>query len=182
VQTRAAAHGVSFLALAASSLALVACAFAPSPRVPTPPPAPTASLAPPAPAPQVAAKSEPVSRATALRLGWPIWLGIVCDDLEAQRHFYREVLGLRERDVRAGSSWFELDGKLLELFAKSERPQYARRGVAFGFVVEDIESARSTLLQRGVIAVSEIEGGSGDRWAYFKDADGNLFELVERAR
>jgi hypothetical protein len=28
--------------------------------------------------------------------------------------------------------------------------------------------------------VSEIEGVSDARWAYFRDAEGNLFELVER--
>ena len=113
-----------------------------------------------------------------LRLGWPIWIGIVCDDLQAQRHFYRDVVGLTESNVQVGSIWFEFDGKLLELFAKSERPQYAQRGVAFGFAVPDIESARATLLERGVQPVSEIEGGSDARWAYFKDAEGNLFELV----
>ena len=117
-----------------------------------------------------------------LRLGWPIWIGIVCDDLQAQRRFYRDVLGLAESNVQVGSIWFEFDGKLLELFARSQRPQYAQRGMAFGFAVPDIQSARATLLDRGVEAVSEIEGGSDARWAYFRDAEGNLFELVERPR
>lgn len=115
-------------------------------------------------------------------MGWPIWIGIVCDDLQAQRRFYRDVLGLTESNVQVGSIWFEFDGKLLELFAKSERPQYAQRGVAFGFAVPDIRVARTTLLERGVQPVSEIEGGADARWAYFKDAEGNLFELVERPR
>ncbi len=117
-----------------------------------------------------------------LELGWPIWIGVVCDDFEAQRRFYRDVLGLAERNVQVGSSWFEFDGKLLELFAKSARPQYARRGVAVGFAVDDIQAARATLLARGVEPVSEIEGNAGDYWAYFKDAEGNLFEIVQRAR
>ena len=32
-------------------------------------------------------------------LRWPVWIGIVCDDLQAQRRFYRDVLGLSEAEV-----------------------------------------------------------------------------------
>src|SRR5438093_12204339 len=28
-----------------------------------------------------------------VRLGWPVWIGVVSEDLEAQRRFYRDVLG-----------------------------------------------------------------------------------------
>lgn len=40
-------------------------------------------------------------------LKWPVWIGVVCEDLEAQRRFYRDTLGLSE--VRAGDGfvWFE---------------------------------------------------------------------------
>lgn len=113
-------------------------------------------------------------------LGWPVWIGIVCDDLQAQRRFYRDVLGFPESNVSEGSVWFIVEGKLLELFARSERPQYARRGVAVGFVVDDVRTARAKLIERGVEPVSEVEGGPDQHWAYFKDAEGNLFEIVER--
>ena len=117
-----------------------------------------------------------------LQLGWPTWVGIVCDDLPAQRRFYREVLGLTERRVGEDFVWFDLNGKLLELFAKSARPQYAERGVAIGFVVDDLPKARALLLARGVEPVSEIEGDSEQSWAYFRDGEGNLFELVKEPR
>ena len=29
-------------------------------------------------------------------LGWPTWIGVVADDLEKQRRFYRDALGLHE--------------------------------------------------------------------------------------
>lgn len=105
---------------------------------------------------------------------------MVCDDLPKQRRFYRDVLGLEERNVREGSSWFVFGNNLLELFAKSARPQYAERGVAFGFAVEDVALARQALLAKGVEPVSEVEGAGGDYWAYFRDAEGNLFEVVQR--
>jgi catechol 2,3-dioxygenase-like lactoylglutathione lyase family enzyme len=115
-------------------------------------------------------------------LKWPVWIGVVCEDLEAQRRFYRDTLGLKE--VRAGEAfvWFEFEDKLLELLAKSDKPQYDRRRVSFAFEVDDIRSARADLLARGVEALTEIEGGPDARqlWAYFKDAEGNLFEVVQR--
>ena len=117
-------------------------------------------------------------------MGWPIWIGIVCEDLEVQRHFYRDVLGLTE--LRAGEDfvWFDFNGKLLELLAKSPLPQYDRRRVSFAFEVDDIQPARAELINRGVEPVTEILGGpkSLQYWAYFKDAEDNLFELVQRAR
>lgn len=115
-------------------------------------------------------------------LKWPVWIGVVCEDLEAQRKFYRDTLGLKE--VRAGKdfAWFAFEDKLFELLAKSDKPQYDRRRVSFAFEVDDIRAARADLLSRGVEPVTEIEGGpdAGQYWAYFKDAEGNLFEVVQR--
>ena len=121
-------------------------------------------------------------RTGGVALRWPVWIGIVCEDLEQQRHFYRDVLGLSE--LKAGDNWvwFDFGGKLLELLAKSPLPQYDRRSVCFAFEVDDIRSVRAELIRRGVESVTEIEGGpeSLQYWAYFKDAEGNLFELVQR--
>lgn len=115
-------------------------------------------------------------------LNWPIWIGIVCDDLEVQRRFYRDTLGLKELQSGENWVWFDFNGKLLELLAKSPLPQYLRRRVTFGFEVDDIRSVRAHLLSLGVEPVTEIEGGpkSLQYWAYFKDAEGNLFEIVQR--
>jgi catechol 2,3-dioxygenase-like lactoylglutathione lyase family enzyme len=58
-----------------------------------------------------------------LKLDWPVWIGVVTENLEAQRHFYREALGLRELEV--GDDWVQFDmgsRRLLELLAKSELP------------------------------------------------------------
>jgi len=55
--------------------------------------------------------------------------------------------------------WFDFDGKILELLAKSPLPQYDRRRVSFAFEVDDIHSAGAELIGRGVEAVTEIEGG-----------------------
>jgi len=126
--------------------------------------------------------SPPAAQNQGPTLGWPVWIGIVCDDLEAQRHFYGDVMGLKELQSGPSYVWFDLDGKLFELLAKSSLPQYNERRVVFAFDVADIHAARAQLVKNGVEPVTEIEGGPGvgQYWAYFKDAEGNLFEIVQR--
>ena len=116
-------------------------------------------------------------------IGWPIWIGVVADDLHAQAAFYRDVLGFRL--VATGSDWveFDLGGRTLEILERSSLPQYDARRVQVGFEVDDIELVRRQLLAARVEAVSDIEGeGSRSRWAYFRDPEGNVFEIKERER
>jgi catechol 2,3-dioxygenase-like lactoylglutathione lyase family enzyme len=115
-------------------------------------------------------------------LKWPVWIGVVCEDLEAQRRFYRDTLGLNEVRAGEGFVWFEFEDKLFELLAKSAKPQYDRRRVSFAFEVDDIQATRAELVARGVEPVTDIEGGPESRqyWAYFKDREENLFEVVQR--
>lgn len=131
---------------------------------------------------QAVPTSPPAAQEQSPTLGWPVWIGIVCEDLEVQRHFYGDVLGLKELQSGPSYAWFDVDGKLFELLAKSSVPEYNERRVVFAFDVEDIHAARAQLVKKGVEPLTEIEGGPGSRqyWAYFKDAEGNLFEIVQR--
>jgi catechol 2,3-dioxygenase-like lactoylglutathione lyase family enzyme len=119
-----------------------------------------------------------------LKLEWPVWIGVVADDLEGQRRFYRDVLGLQE--LEASEEWIEFDfgsGRVLELLARdTEAAQYSRPGYAVGFLVDDIRAAAGDLAARGVEQVSGIEGGpeSTQYWCYFRDGEGNLFEIVQK--
>jgi catechol-2,3-dioxygenase len=113
----------------------------------------------------------------AVSLGWPTWIGVVVEDLEAQRRFYGGVLGFRP--LESGTDWVQFDlgeERILELVRRSERPQYDRLRYQVGFAVPDIDAARQELIARGVEPISELEG-SGRRWCYFRDPEGNVFEL-----
>ncbi len=121
-------------------------------------------------------------RDTAAKPGWPNWLGLVAEDLEAQRRFYGEVLGLGEMD--AGDHWVQFDlgeGRLFELLRRDDQPQYD--GVRFqpGFAVGDIGLARERLIALGTRPITEIEGGPehGGYWCYFRDPEGNVFEISQ---
>ena len=116
-------------------------------------------------------------------LGWPCWVGVVAEDLDTQRRFYRDVLGRPE--MAAGPGWVQFDfgpAGILEVVQRSDAPQYDHARYQVGYAVADIESAREHLVSLGVQQVSGIEGDAdaGGRWCYFRDAEGNIFEIKER--
>jgi predicted enzyme related to lactoylglutathione lyase len=121
--------------------------------------------------------------AVSAELRWPNWLGLVVEDLQAQRKFYRDVMGLKE--LGGGDGWVHFDmgfPNMLELLQRSDEPQYDRARFQPGFAVADINAARAQLVERGIEAVTEIEGGpeSGGYWCYFRDPEGNMFEISQR--
>ena len=118
-----------------------------------------------------------------MELRFPTWIGVVCEDFDRQRAFYREVLGLSE--VAAGEDWAEYEmgpGVTFELVRRSGDPEYDARRYQVGFVVDDIRSAREELLARGVEPITDVveASGGGASWAYFRDPEGNVFEITQR--
>jgi catechol 2,3-dioxygenase-like lactoylglutathione lyase family enzyme len=118
-----------------------------------------------------------------MKLGWPCWIGAVVEDLDAQRRFYRDVLGFAE--IAVGPSWVHFDlggGNLFELVRRNADAEYDRARYQVAFAVDDIESARNELAAAGVQPVTAVQGNSqkGRRWCYFRDPEGNLFALKER--
>lgn len=116
-------------------------------------------------------------------LKWPNWIGVVVEDLEAQRHFYRDALGLNE--LSAGEGWVHFDmgfPNILELLQRSDEPEYDAPRYQVGFATDDLHAARDALVARGVEQVTEIDGSEDAQgyWCYFRDAEGNIFELSQR--
>jgi predicted enzyme related to lactoylglutathione lyase len=114
---------------------------------------------------------------------WPNWIGLVVEDLDVQRAFYRDVLGLPELD--AGADWVQFDmgfPNILELIRRSDEPEYDRPRFQPGFAVADIHAVRNLLIARGAAPVSEIGGGPDAQgyWCYFRDPEGNVFEISQR--
>lgn len=118
------------------------------------------------------------------KVGWPTWLGVVVDDLAAQTHFYETTMGFEV--VESGDGWvhFDVDGRLFELIERDSSPQYNARRYQIGFTVEDLASARETIIRAGATAITGIEGEADtpNRWCYFEDPEGNVFELTEWRR
>ena len=116
-----------------------------------------------------------------MELGWPTWIGVVAEDLEAQRRFYRDTLGFEE--TGSGNDWvhFELSGRLFEVIRRDPSPQYGAKRIQIGFTVDNIDATRAELIERGVEPISEIEGGppNANSWCYFRDPEGNVFEITQ---
>ena len=112
------------------------------------------------------------------RIGWPTWIGVVVDDMERMAAFYEE-LGIPRTDT--GDDWIQLDleGRTFEILQRSGLPQYDGRRFQVGFDVADIEAARDALIEAGAEPISDILGGD-NRWAYFRDPEGNVFEITQR--
>jgi predicted enzyme related to lactoylglutathione lyase len=117
-------------------------------------------------------------------LSWPTWIGVVVDDLEAQRRFWSEMLGVPEDHAGPGFAHFIMPtGEIFEVIERSEIPEYNGRRFQVGFEVVDIEATRAELTRRGITPISEIMGvDSSDPWAYFLDLEGNVFEIKQRKR
>jgi catechol 2,3-dioxygenase-like lactoylglutathione lyase family enzyme len=117
------------------------------------------------------------------RLRWPNWIGLVVRDLQGQRRFYRDVLGFPE--LAADEGWVQFDmgwPNLLELVRVGTDPQYDRPRYQPGFAVDDIRAAREELMARGAEAITGVEGSpeAGGLWCYFRDPEGNVFEISQR--
>jgi catechol 2,3-dioxygenase-like lactoylglutathione lyase family enzyme len=119
-----------------------------------------------------------------MEVGFPNWIRVVCEDFEKQRAFYGEVLGLRE--VERSEDWAQYDmgpDVTFELLRRSDDPEYNGRRYQVGFVVDDIQAARDELLARGAEALTDVKEALDDSasWAYFRDPEGNVFEITQRA-
>ena len=95
----------------------------------------------------------------------------------------RDVLGLRE--LRTGDDWVWFDmgeGRLLELLALDpERPHYDQVRYQVGFTVRDIHAAAREMASRDVAQLTDVQGGpEGQYWCYFRDPEGNVFEITQR--
>ena len=113
--------------------------------------------------------------------GWPTWIGVGVDDLETQRTFWGESLGVPEDHAGPGFAHFILPtGEIFEVIERSELPEYDGHRFQVGFEVDDIEATGAELIRRGITPISEImEGDSPDPWAYFRDQEGNVFEIKQ---
>jgi catechol 2,3-dioxygenase-like lactoylglutathione lyase family enzyme len=111
-------------------------------------------------------------------------------DLARARSFYEEKVGLSPSQDNPWALVYELeDGTRFSVFPTTNS---ARAGhTQMGFDVADVRAAVADLKERGVVfedydapglktidGVADMEGHTS---AWFKDSEGNVIELIERA-
>jgi catechol 2,3-dioxygenase-like lactoylglutathione lyase family enzyme len=112
-------------------------------------------------------------------------------DLARARRWYSEKLGLEPVEEREGGLRYESGGGVFCLFASAGAADGSFTQMAF--YVDDIEATVTALRARGVVfeeyagavdGIVDIAGnypskGRGERAAWFRDSEGNLFGLGE---
>ena len=119
---------------------------------------------------------------------------VICSDYERSKAFYSETLDLKivAENFRAERQSWKLDlalpdGSQIELFSFPNPPKRTSRPEARGlrhlaFVVDDIETLKDSLEQKGVsVEDIRVDEHTGRRFTFFSDPDDLPLELYEVA-
>lgn len=104
-------------------------------------------------------------------------------DMDKSVGFYRDVLGLSLR-TRMGEDWAEFDvgGTTVALHGTREGHAPPQDGATVVFEVDDLEGSMNALRARDVEFQGEVNEVPGyGRFVSFRDPDGNLLQIFERA-
>jgi catechol 2,3-dioxygenase-like lactoylglutathione lyase family enzyme len=105
---------------------------------------------------------------------------VIVTDVAASRHFYGELLGLREipapKTFDFVALWYDLGGTYLHLLLKPERDTISPRH--FCLHVSDIAAARAHVTARGIPIDETVKIPGADRF-FIRDPDGNRIEVLQ---
>lgn len=120
--------------------------------------------------------------------GFPISARAAAIDLDRARRWYEEKLGLVPDREDQGGFWYRFGGETWLYLYATPSAGTARNTIA-GWEVADIESVMADLRERGVtfeqydLGEIRMVDGLADfgvaRAAWFKDSEGNTYELSE---
>jgi catechol 2,3-dioxygenase-like lactoylglutathione lyase family enzyme len=107
-------------------------------------------------------------------------VSVVISDVGRSRHFYRDVLGLREiakpRTFDFVVLWFDLGNQQLHLLLKDRPDTISPRH--FALRVKDANAARSYFREHGVATQETTPIPAADRF-FIADPDGNRVEVIQ---
>ena len=114
-----------------------------------------------------------------------LWVSLQVADVERARHFWRDIVGLKERSATA--AWVELELRPDVLLALHpifherglERDGYDRGGPVLGLRVMDLDELGSLLEREGARPLGPAHEIPGGRARDYIDPDGYVFELVQ---
>lgn len=107
-------------------------------------------------------------------------------DLDLTIEFYRDALGMKFLFSTPTMAFFDCAGVRLML-SIPERPEFDRPGSILYYKVDDIEAARTTLINRGVEFIDEphliARLPDHELWmSFFKDPSYNMLALMSEVR
>jgi hypothetical protein len=109
-----------------------------------------------------------------------VFAGIESADPAALARFLGDTLGIAVRE-NDGFFFLDLGDDALAVVPRAHLPE--QHDTVLGFLVDDVESATSELVARGVELDGPLLESERFRYQHFRAPDGRFFELVEdRAR
>ena len=113
---------------------------------------------------------------------------LLVEDFEKSVAFYKNTLGLEINSQDGKFADFKLEGTSLAIFQKSEATTMFPKehmgsagGSVLAYQVDDVDKACDDLKAKGI---KIFEGPKTTAWgqtvAYFKDPDGNIWELSKK--
>lgn len=95
--------------------------------------------------------------------------------------FYRDALGLALK-FQDGARWAQFDaGGVNFSLSSPEEAGGSTDGAVVVFEVDDLDAAQTRLAERGAALLDVRDMGAHGRSLLFKDPDGNLVQLFQRA-
>ncbi len=113
---------------------------------------------------------------------------LLVEDFDKSFSFYKDTLGLEVNSQEGKFANFKLEGTELAIFQKDEATAMFPKenmgkggGAVIGFQVDDVKKTCEDLKGKGV---EIFEGPKKTEWgqtvAYFKDPDGNIWEVSNK--
>ena len=123
--------------------------------------------------------------------GFPISVRAAASDLGRARQWYEERLGLTPEHEDPGGVWYRFAGETWLYLYATPAAGTAQNTIA-GWEVKDIETVMAELRDRGVVfeqydlgdvqMVDGLADFGAAKAAWFKDSEGNTYELTEVRR
>jgi predicted enzyme related to lactoylglutathione lyase len=105
----------------------------------------------------------------------------VTQDMDRAVAFYRDALGLAIK-FQDGAKWAQFDaGGVNFSISSPEESAGGAAGAVIIFEVDDIDASRTALEGAGAAVLDARDMGAHGRSLTFKDPDGNLVQLFQRA-
>jgi glyoxylase I family protein len=107
-------------------------------------------------------------------------VSVLITNVERSRHFYRDLLGLKEiakpRTFTFVALWFAIGNQQLHLLRKDQPDTRSPRH--FALRVADVQAARTCLRERG-LTIDETTPIPGCDRFFVHDPDGNRIEIIQ---
>lgn len=109
-----------------------------------------------------------------------VWMGVRTPHHDALRMMLGDVMGMQVAKQDQDVTWFELPGgEGIQIYGASDSDHtFFGEGPTVGFLVDDFDEARATMLDAGIEFIGEPQTDGHRSWNHFRGPDGNIYEIL----